>query len=141
VTESEAPSSARRLKSIVALLSVATIGMGLWLGWTSAIMLPRVDRTQAAMWLAVAGGFVGFSGLCSAYLRAQPPANGLRAVVMLASLAAVGFGVYAIREAFAPSGPDRPFENALVVIGLVIAAHGACALAYARARGRDAIAR
>ena len=42
-----APPAKPRFATALAFLSLATIGMGLWLGWTSAIVLPRVDPSRA----------------------------------------------------------------------------------------------
>ena len=139
MTDSDRSALLGRLAFLLALFSLATIVMGLWLGWTSAIVLPRQDRARAEMWLMVAGGFIGYSGLCSAFLRSPSGAGWLRLFVIAASLVAIGLGLFGIYESLAVANSDRQFGGYRLFMGCVIVAHGACALAYAWVRGSGVI--
>ncbi len=125
MTDSTAPPLLGRLASFLALFSLASIGVGLWLGWTSAIVLPRQDPALAATWLAVAGGLVAYSGLCSALLRAPGSAAGLRGFVVAVSLVALGLGLYGI---------GRHFDGRSLLVSCVVVVHAICALTYAWVR-------
>jgi hypothetical protein len=58
--------------------------------------------------------------------------------VVVLSLAAIGFGTWAIGSMLAAPGKGAHFEGYLLVMGVVLAGHGLCALAYAARRVRSA---
>jgi hypothetical protein len=132
---SASPALVRRLGAIVAVASLLTVVLGLWLGWVSAVVLPRRDPAHVSMWLTVATGFVLFSGLCSALLRAEGRPAFLRGAVLVASLIALALGVYGARDALEAAATGRHFEGYLLLMGVVLSVHGACAFVYAWVRG------
>jgi hypothetical protein len=132
------PSRARTLTVLLALASLASVVVAIWLGWVSAVVLPRVDPEHAGMWGFVAAALVGFSALCAAHLRVEggSSAAGLRWGLLAASLAAIAFGVYVLCDTLNAARRGRHFEGYLLLIGLVLTVHGLLALSHAWISGR-----
>jgi hypothetical protein len=113
------------LRGLLALASLATLVVALWLLLVTAFVLPSRDPARIPMWTAVAIGLLLYSGLCLVHLGGPPRAATLRRAVFLLSLPAIAAGLYAV---FATLQADaRHFEGYLVVMGVIVAGHGVVA--------------
>lgn len=119
------------LRVLLACGAVATGVIALWLCFVVVVVLPRHDPARVPMWTALAAGFMAYAALTLAFVvRGRRPAL-LPAVVVVLSLAASAFGGYAVLSMLAASDSGGHFEGYLLVIGVVLAGHGLCALAFA----------
>ena len=130
------------LKIVLTLESLGTVGVGLWLLWVTAVVLPARDQAQIPMWRTVAAACLGFSVLCWASVVDDARAAVLRWAVLAASVAAIGFGVYGIVAMLREADAGGRFEGYIVLMGLIFSAHGLTGVAYAllAGRGRDTVA-
>lgn len=110
--------------------SIATIGVGLWLLWVIALVLPARDPAHIPMWRTVALCFFAYSGLSWAYLAVGPRHAALRWAVLLVSLGAIGLGLYGVVAMILQGLEGEHFEGYIVLMGLVLAGHGLSAFAY-----------
>ncbi|HYJ31851.1 MAG TPA: permease prefix domain 1-containing protein [Candidatus Binatia bacterium] len=119
------------LKIMVGLSSVMTIAVALWLFSVIALVLPSRDPSRIPFWSGIAIGFLVYSGLCLTYLIVGPRQAALRLVVLALSVAAILFGAYCVLQMVSAASSGRHFEGYLLLLGLIIAAHGIIALVYA----------
>ena len=114
------------LRVLLALASLATLAIALWLGSVIATVLPARDPARIPFWSGAALGFLAYSGLSIAYLVAGPRSRPLRAAVLVLSVAALGLGVFLVaRMAQAPSGR---FEGYLLLMGVLLSGHAGVAI-------------
>ena len=110
------------LRGLLALASLATLAVAIWLLLVSAFVLPSHDPTRIPMWIAIAIGLLLYSGLCLVHLGAPPGAATLRRAVLLLSLPVIAAGLYAVVSMLQADG--RHFESYLLVIGVIVGGHG-----------------
>ena len=123
-----APASTTR--AAFALGALATTAVALWLLFVTATILPARDPAHVPLWRGVALAFLAWAAL-SAWCLARPPRGGPRRAVLVAvAVLACGLGVFAVVGTFA--APPAHFEGYLVVMGALLAAHGAAGLAWVR---------
>ena len=126
-----APASPAR--AAFTLGAALTAGMALWLLFVTVAILPARDPGHVPLWRAVAAGFLGWAAL-SAWCLAHPPRRGvLRMLLVADALLACGLGLFAAIRTLA--GPAAHFEGYLVLMGVLLAGHGAAGLAWARVAG------
>lgn len=118
------------LKILVALASVITVLVALWLFTVIAWVLPAHDPARIPLWTGVAVGFLVYSGLCIAYLVLGPRLWPLQAVVLILSVVAIGLGVYGVVQMVQAAASGRHFEGYLLLMGLILAGHGIVAFTY-----------
>jgi hypothetical protein len=128
MTKSSSDATAR---AAFALAAALTTGVALWLLFVTRTILPARDPAHVPLWGGVALGFLAWSAL-SAWCLARPPRGGpLRAMLIaFALLACLLGGLVAVRTL---AGSPAHFEGYLVVMGLLLTAHGATGIAWARA--------
>jgi hypothetical protein len=127
-----APAFARRfdrfappLRAILVLCSLATAGMGLWLFWVIAVVLPARDPAHIPLWLGIATAYLAYAALSWAYLAAGPRQPVLRIAGPAGSAAALAWGLVLIATcARAPH-----FEGYLLLMGVVLVVHAVAAIA------------
>lgn len=122
--------TASTARTAFALGAAFTGAMALWLLFVTTAILPERDPAHVPLWRGVALGFFAWAGL-SAWCLARPPRGGpLRALLVGAALVACALGVFAAVRTLA--GAPAHFEGYLVVMGVLLAAHGAAGLAWVR---------
>jgi hypothetical protein len=110
-----------RLRILTWLATAATTVTAAWLVDVSLTVLPDRDPTHVGFWLAVAGSLLAFAALTALHLVrwGGPIVRWLAGgVALLATVA----GAWLAVSTLAGSGD---FEGYLVLIGLVVVAHGA----------------
>ena len=118
------------MKALLACAGLATALVALWLFMVITVVLPSRDPAHVPMWTGFALGFLTYSGLTLAFVVRGPRPALLPAAVVMLSLAAVGFGGYAIASMIAAAQSGGHFEGYLLLMGVILAGHGLCALAY-----------
>lgn len=118
------------LKILVALASIMTVVVALWLFTVIARVLPARDPARIPLWTGVAIGFLVYSGLCIAYLVLGPRHGPLRAIVLLPSVVAIGLGLFGVVQMVQAASTGRHFEGYLLVMGLILAGHQDGALGF-----------
>ena len=118
------------LKALLTCAGLATALIALWLFTVIRTVLPSHDPAHIPMWTGFALGFLTYAALTLAFVVRGPRPALLPAVVVVLSLAATGFGVYAVSSMLLAAGSGGHFEGYLLVMGVVLAGHGLCALAY-----------
>jgi hypothetical protein len=118
------------LKALLACAGLATALVALWLFTVITTVLPARDPAHVPMWTGFALGFLAYAALTLAFVLRGPRPAALPAAVVALSLAAVGFGGYAVARMVAAATRGGHFEGYLLLMGLVLAGHGLCALAY-----------
>ena len=123
------------LKLLLACGGMATGVISLWLFVVVSTVLPRHDPAHIPMWTGFAIGFLTYSALTLAFVVRGPRPALLPAAVSVLSLAAIGFGGYAVWSMLVAADNSGHFEGYLLVMGVVLAGHGLCALAYTALTG------
>ena len=118
------------LKALLTCAGFATALIALWLCMVLVTILPTRDPAHVPMWTAITLAFFVYAALTLAFVVRGPRPPLLPAGVVVLSLAAIGFGGYAVSRMLGAAGHDGHFEGYLLVMGLVLAGHGLCALAY-----------
>ena len=118
------------LRALLACGALATGAIALWLCGVVTVVLPRVDPAHVSMWTAIALGCFVYAGLTLLFVVRGPRPVVLPAAVVLLSLAAITFGVYAVGRMLAAAAGHGHFEGYLLLMGAVLAGHGLCALLY-----------
>ena len=117
-------------RAAFALGAAFTTAMALWLLFVTTTILPARDPAHVPLWRGVALGFLAWAML-SAWCLVRPPRGGLlRAALFGIALLACVLGVFAAVRTLA--GDPAHFEGYLVVMGVLLAAHGAAGLAWVR---------
>lgn len=119
------------LRLLLAVASVCTVCIALWLWWVCLVILPSRDPGQIAMWRTVAVCYVTYSALSWAVLLRGARAQRLRAVVVAVSVAAVALGLYGIGSMVNVARTGGHFEGYLILMGLLLAGHGLAAIGFA----------
>lgn len=114
------------LKALLAAAGLATALVALWLFTVVVTVLPSRDPSHAGMWTGIAWAFLAYAAISLAFVVRGPRPALLPALVVAGSLGAIGFGGYAIVSTWNAAH----FEGYLVLMGLILVGHGACALAY-----------
>ena len=117
-------------RTALALATLATTAVGLWLLSVTFTVLPSRDPANVVMWRWTAAGFLGYAALCAALLTAPAPGAWLRRAVLLASLPALACGAFALYAMARRASAGGHFEGYVVLMGLVLLAHAASAIAY-----------
>jgi len=115
---------------ILLVASLATLVVGAWLIFVITVVLPARDPGHIAFWRLVALGFFAYAGLTWACLLRGPREPWLRFGVLAASTVAIGAGIYGIASAVHRADAGGHFEGYLVLMGVILAAHGLSAVAY-----------
>ena len=118
------------LKFLLACGAAATGLIALWLFTVVTTVLPRHDPAHVPMWTGFAIGFLAYAALTLAFVVRGPRPALLPAAVAVLSLAAIAFGGYAAWSMLAAADNGGHFEGYLLVMGVVLAGHGLCGLAY-----------
>jgi hypothetical protein len=124
------------LKMVLVLASFATAGVGLWLFWVTTFVLPAHDPAQIPMWRTVAVCFLAYSALCGGYLGLGPRNPTLRWLVLAASVAALGVGIYGLVDMVVRASDGGDFEGYIVLMGLVLSGHGLAGILCVLLAGR-----
>ena len=118
------------LKALLTCAGLTTALISLWLFTVIRTVLPSHDPAHVPMWTGFALGFLAYAALTLAFVVRGPRPALLPAVVVVLSLAATGFGLYAMSSMLLAASHGGHFEGYLLVMGVVLAGHGLCALAY-----------
>lgn len=118
------------LKALLTCAGLATALIALWLFSVIAFVLPRHDPAHVPMWTGFALGFLVYAALTLAFVVRGPRPSLLPVLVVALSLAAIVFGSYAVSRMLLAASDGTHFEGYLLVMGIVLAGHGLCALAY-----------
>jgi hypothetical protein len=118
-------------RALVALWTLATVGMAVWLVSVIAFVLPARDPGHIPMWMGIAAGFFAFSGLSGAYLLRAPRGGWLKWSVMGLACAAIAAGLYGIAAMARIADSGGHFEGYIVLMGIILCGHGLTLLAHA----------
>jgi hypothetical protein len=118
--------------------SLATAGVALWLFWVIATVLPARDPAHVPLWRVVALCLLAYVGLSWAFLVWGTRMAWLRWLVLVLSVAAIGSGLYGIVGMFLRAQRGGDFEGYVVLMGLILFAHGSAAVVCAMLTGRSA---
>lgn len=102
-----------------------------WLAYTVTSVLPVRDPARIPFWVAVTCALVVFVSVSFAALRAHAGARLLRGATGVLGLPALGLGVGTAAKMLAHGGAGGHFEGNVVLVGALLAVHGAVAMAYA----------
>src|SRR5262245_51621604 len=116
-TESPFPGFALPLRGLLALASLGTLAVALWLLLVAVFVLPGQDPARIPMWTVIAIALLFYSGLCLVHLGAPAGAATLRRAVLLLSLPVIAVGLYAVIAMLQADG--RHFEGYLLVMGVI----------------------
>src|SRR5262249_43785332 len=122
---------ARPLRALLTCEALATGAIALWLFTVLGTVLPERDPQHVTQWTLFALGFLAYALLTLAFVVRGPHPALLARVVVALSLAAIGFGGFAVTRMLAAADSGSHFEGYLLVMGIVLAGHGLSALAYA----------
>ena len=111
--------------------SLATAGVGLWLFWVAAMLLPARDPDHVAMWRLVAAGLLAYAALSGASVATGARHALLRWSVGAVSLAAIALGLYGIADMLRRADAGGHFEGHIVLMGVILAGHGLSGILYA----------
>ncbi len=109
------------LRTLLRLATAATAATAAWLVSVSIAVLPVRDPARVGFWLTVAAALLAFAALTALHLARWGGAL-VRWLAGGVGLLAMVTGAWLAISTLAGSGE---FEGYLVVIGLVVAAHGA----------------
>jgi O-antigen/teichoic acid export membrane protein len=118
---------------------LATSGVGLWLLYVTFVVLPARDPDHVSLWRVVALGCLAYGALSAACLGLGVRGAVLRWALLTASVFAIGTGSYGVVRMLRAA--DGHFEGYILVMGLILVAHGLAAIAYtlrSRRSRRDA---
>jgi hypothetical protein len=127
------------LRWLFLLTTVATFLAGLWLIFVIAVVLPARDPAHVPFWSAVLGGLGLYEALCVFFFRRSlRGASGgiLPIAVLLLSVAAIGSGAWGLATEARVARDGGHFEGYLVLLGLILIAHGLAAVAFTLASRR-----
>ena len=117
-------------KALLLMASLATVGVGLWLFWVIAVILPAHDAAQIPMWRTVAVCFLVYSALSWAYLVRGPRNAVLRWIMLTASVVAIGLGLYGVVQMAVRAIAGTDVEGYIVLMGFLLCGHGLVAIVY-----------
>jgi hypothetical protein len=134
VTSSLVPPSRSFAAALRLLLTGAALATGLiaaWLFLVVSTVLPSRDPQHMGMWTAIGSAFFAYAALTLGCVGRGARPSWLPWALVAASLAALAFGGYTVTRMLLAVDDGTRFEGYLLVMGLVLGVHGACALAYA----------
>jgi hypothetical protein len=117
------------LKVLLACGAFTTALIAAWLVMVLTTVMPVRDPGHIPIWSAITLGFFLYSGVSLAVVLLGPrPA--LAWLLAVLSVGAIAFGAFAVRSMVVASRTGGHFEGYQLVMGLAVAGHGLCALAY-----------
>jgi hypothetical protein len=119
--------SALLVRSALAAATLATAAVAVWLLVVSRTVLPASDPPHVTQWTLTAAGFLGYAALTGVFVLRGARTHWLVPAVALGSLAAIAFGAWGVTSTLGAAH----FEGYLLVMGVILAGHGLCALAWA----------
>jgi len=119
-----------RLRLSLAITSLATAVVACWLFFVIASVLPGRDSSHLPTWRIVALGFLCFSGLSWLLLGRGLRRRALCWAVRSLAVVAIGFGLSCVVEMVRHSSRGGHFEGYIVLMGVILCAHGASAVLY-----------
>ena len=126
------------LAVLLLLASLATAGVGLWLCSIIALVLPARDPAHIPMWRAIAVSFIAYSALTWGCLATGARRGLLRGSLLVASVAALGLGLYGVVDMVRRASRGGDFEGYIVLMGLILSGHGLVAATYSLVAGAKA---
>ena len=121
---------------LLVLASLASAGVALWLFWVTATVLPTRDPGHIPMWRTVAAGFLVYAASSWACVVAGKKSALLRWAVAVASVAAIGLGLFGVADALRRARAGGDFEGYILLMGIILAGHGIIGLLYALLAGQ-----
>jgi hypothetical protein len=129
-------SSARTALGAAATITAA---IAVWLLFVTTAILPARDPASIPLWRGVAAGFLAYSTLSLWIVAHAPHARLLGLALLLASVVACGVGLCGLVATLGSASAH--FEGYLVLMAMLLCAHGAAGIAYERGAGRGELAR
>ncbi len=118
-------------RSVLVLASLSTTAAALWLLWVSVTVLPARDPARAGAWRIVAAALLAFAAASLASLRPGVRGAAERLLLTALGVVAVGIGLGAAVRILGIGRAGGHFEGYLLLLGALVALHGAAALAVA----------
>ena len=118
------------IRTLFLMASLATAGVGLWLCWVIAVVLPVHDSARIPMWRTVAVCFFVYSALSGAFLIRGPRNPVLRWALLAASVLAMGVGLYGMVQMVVRAFAGADVEGYIMLMGLILCGHGFVAIVY-----------
>ena len=112
------------LSLLLVLASLATAAVALWLFWATTTVLVSQDPAHIPMWRGIAACFLAYSALSIACVTTGRRSMPLPWMLGIASLAAVGLGVYGLCHMLRRAAAGGDFEGYILLMGAVLAGHG-----------------
>lgn len=110
--------------------SFATAALAVWLVAVVLFVLPAADPGHVQLWTVVAVASAALVGLSVLATRGDVrPSIPVAALLALLSIALGAFGLFAIGS-FVSAAPTADPEGYQLVIGIILAAHGALGLVW-----------
>ncbi len=125
------PAGAPALAVALAAAATATLLIAAWLVFTATTVLRQRDPAHVTVWLWIACGFAVFALASWVAVRPGPASIAARVVTALLGVPAAGLGLGTTARVLSHGGQAGHFEGYLVLMALVLAAHGLIAIAYA----------
>ncbi len=115
----------------LAVAAGANVLVAGWLAYTVTNVLPARDPARIPFWATVACAIVVFAAVSFAALKARAGARLLRTATGVLGLPALGLGLGTAAKMLTHGGAGGNFEGYVIVIGALLAVHGAVAMAFA----------
>ena len=113
------------VRAALGAATLATAAVAVWLLAVSSTVLPGRDPRHVTQWALTAAGFLGYAALTGAFVLRGARTRWLAPTVALGALAAMAFGAWVVTSTLGAAH----FEGYLLVLGVLLAGHGLCALA------------
>jgi hypothetical protein len=114
---------------LVLAASCATTCAGIWLA-SVTVLLPVRDASTMMVWRSLAAAFVMYGVLSAACVMDRRDRPVLRRVVGWLSVAALVLGALHVGSTVQSFGSPRHFEGYVLLVGVILFAHGLIAFAY-----------
>jgi len=125
-----------RNATLLALASVATTVVVVWLSYVTAFVLPAHDPERLPMWRAIAATMGAFCALSWGCLATGGRRAILRWSLLAVSAGAVALGLFGIVDMIRRAAERGDFEGYIVLMGLILAGHGLAGVLYTLRAGR-----
>jgi hypothetical protein len=112
----------------LAASAAGVVAAALWFAWVSVTVLPSRDPAHVGFWRGVAAALFALAVFGFAGLRPGRRARAERLVRAGTGTAALGLGLGVIAREAGATAPGAHFEGYLVLLGAIVAIHGAVSL-------------
>jgi hypothetical protein len=118
------------LRMLLLLASASTALTGVWLIYTTLVILPAHDPAHIPMWRSIAIAFFAYSALSCVYAVTGSRAVWLRILVLVVSVAAIVLGIHSVFSMIQDQREGGHVEGYIFLMALLLGGHGLIAILY-----------